>query len=76
MRYQNNLNFLWEAKKKEFEDKVKLIGLSTDSIELLEFLQNSFCQKLLIKNKLKIHIKSRNIFFNNLDTNESIYSFF
>ena len=70
------MNFLWEVKKKEFEDKVKLIGLSTDSIELLEFLQNIFCQKLLIKNKLKIHIKSRNILFNNLDTNESIYSFF
>ena len=76
MRYQNNLNFLREIKKKEFENKVKLIGLSTDSIERLEFLQNSFRQKLLIENKLKIHIKSRNIFFNNLDTNESIYSFF
>ena len=76
VRYQNNLNFLREIKKKEFENKVKLIGLSTDSIECLEFLQNSFCQKLLIENKLKIHIKSRNIFFNNLDTNESIYSFF
>ena len=76
VRYQNNLNFLREIKKKEFENKVKLIGLSTDSIERLEFLQNSFCQKRLIENKLKIHIKSRNIFFNNLDTNESIYSFF
>ena len=76
VRYQNNLNFLREIKKKEFENKVKLIGLSTGSIERLEFLQNSFCQKLLIENKLKIHIKSRNIFFNNLDTNESIYSFF
>ena len=29
-----------------------------------------------IENKLKIHIKSGNIFFNNLDTNESIYGFF
>ena len=29
-----------------------------------------------IKNKLKIHIKTDNIFFNNLDTNESIYGFF
>ena len=53
-----------------------MIGLSTDSIEFLEFLQSSFCQKLLIENKLKIHIESGNIFFNNLDTNESIYGFF
>ena len=76
MRYQNNLNFLREIKKKEFENKVKLIGLSTDSIEFLEFLQSSFCQELLIENKLKIHIESGNIFFNNLDANESIYGFF
>ena len=53
-----------------------MIGLSTDSIEFLEFLQSSFCQELLIENKLKIHIESGNIFFNNLDTNESIYGFF
>ena len=53
-----------------------MIGLSADSIEFLEFLQSSFCQKLLIENKLKIHIESGNIFFNNLDTNESIYGFF
>ena len=73
MRYQNNFE---GDQNKEFEDKVKLIGLSTDSIEFLEFLQFSFCQKLLIENKLTIHIESRNIFFNSLDTNESIYGFF
>ena len=53
-----------------------MIGLPTDSIEFSEFLQSSFCQELLIGNKLKIHIESGNIFFNNLDTNESIYGFF
>ena len=53
-----------------------MIVLSTDSIEFLEFLQSSFCQELLIENKLKIHIESRNILFDNLDTNESIYGFF
>ena len=73
MRYQNNFE---GGQNREFEDKVKLIGLSTDSIEFLEFLQSSFCRKLLIENKLKIHIESGNILFKNLDTNESIYSFF
>ena len=53
-----------------------MIGLSTDSIEFLEFLQSSFCQEPLIENKLKIHIENGNIFLNNLDTNESIYGFF
>ena len=70
------LEFFEGSENKEFESKVKLIGLSTDSIEFLEFLQSSFCQELLIENKLKIHIESGNIFFNNLDANESIYGFF
>ena len=55
---------------------VKLIGLSTDSIEFLEFLQSDFCREIFIENKLKNHIETGNIFFNNLDTNESIYDFF
>ena len=66
------LEFSEGGQNKQFEDKVKLISLSTDSIEFLEFLHSSFCQELLIENKLRIHIESRNIFFKNLDTNESI----
>ena len=45
-------------------------------IEFLEVLESGFCQEIFIENKLKIHIKTGNIFFNNLDTNESIYGFF
>ena len=54
---------------------MKLNGLSTDSIELLEFLQSDFCREVFINNKLKIHSENGNVFFNNLDTNESIYLF-
>ena len=70
------LEFFEGGQNKEFEDKVKSICLSTDSIEFLDFLKSSFCQEVLVENKLKIHIESGNIFFNNLDTNKSIYSFF
>ena len=69
------LEFFEGGQNKEFEDKIKLIGLSTDSIEFLDFLQSSFCQEVLVENKLKTHIESGNIIFNNLDTNESIYGF-
>ena len=75
MQYQNNLNFFDGGQNKEFEDKVKLIDLSPDFIKFLEFLQSSLCHELLIEKKFQIHIKSGNIFFNNLDTNESIYGF-
>ena len=70
------LEFFEGGQNKEFEGKVKLIDLLTDSIEFLEFLQSDFCQEIFIQNKLKIHIETGNIFFNNLDTNESIYGFF
>ena len=67
---------LFEGRQnKKFEDKVKLIGLSKDSREIIDFLQSSFCQEVLVENKVKINIRSRDIFFNNLDMNESIYCF-
>ena len=55
---------------------MNLIGLPIDPIKFLEFLQSHFYQETFIENKLEIHIETGNIFFNNLDTNESIYSFF
>ena len=70
------LNFFEGGENIEFENRVKSIGLSTNSIQFLDFLQSYFCQEILIQNKLKIHIETGNIFFNNLDTNESIYNFF
>ena len=45
-------------------------------MQFLDFLQSDFYQEISIQNKLKIHIETRNIFFYNLDTNESIYNFF
>ena len=70
------LEFFEGGQNKEFEGKVKLIDLLTDSIEFLEFLQSDFCQEIFVENKLKIDMEDGNIFFNNLDPNESIYGFF
>ena len=64
------------GQNQKFENKVKLIGLWTDLQKFLIFLQSSFCQEVLVENKLKIHIKSGNLLFNKLDTNGSIYGFF
>ena len=70
------LEFFEGGQNKEFEDKVQLIGLPTDSMEFLECLQFDSCHEIFIKNKLKTHIETGKIFFSNLDTNESIYGFF
>ena len=70
------INFFEGGENIEFENSITSVGLSTDSIEFLDLLQSNFCQEILIQNELKIHIETGNIFFNNLDTNESIYDFF
>ena len=41
----------------------------------LEYLSSNFGQRLLTKNKLKIHLESGQFFHNNIITDESIYDF-
>lgn len=60
----------------EFQNKVRSLTPSTNLLEFLEFLRSDFCEKIFIENKLKIHTEIGNVFYNNLDTNESIYTFF
>ena len=38
-------------------------------------MQDDICQGLMQKNKLSIHIETRNTYYDNIDTGESIYSF-
>ena len=53
-----------------------MLGLSSNSLNFLDFLQSAECEEILVQNKLKIHVESGNIFHNNIDNNESIYRFF
>ena len=39
-------------------------------------MQSDECKEILLRNKLKIHVETGNIYYDNKDTNESIYSFF
>ena len=52
------------------------IGIDQDSREFLNFLQDDICEGLIQRNKLSIHIETGNIYHDNVDTGESIYSFF
>ena len=45
-------------------------------MELLNFIQSDFCKEILESNDLKIHIETGNIYYKNIDTNESIFEFF
>ena len=54
-----------------------LTGAETDdnTIKFVNFLESKICKKTLVDNKLKIHIETGNIYYDNNDTNESIHSF-
>ena len=62
--------------KKLIANAVSYIGELNDSNKMfLEFLSSGFGKNILLKNKLKIHLKSGQFFHNNIITNKSIYDF-
>ena len=70
------LEFFEGGISREFETKVWSIGLSSDSIEFLDFLQSDICEGLLKNSKLKIHVESGNISHDNNDTNKKAFTLF
>ena len=71
-----SIEFFSGGKNKNFDQKVQMLGVSSNSLDFLDFLQSAEHEEILVQNKLKIHVESGNIFHNKIDTNESIYSFF
>ena len=67
--------FLW-WKNKHFDQRFKMLRVPSNSLDFLDFLQSAECKEILVQNKFKTHVQSRNVFHNNIDTNESIYGFF
>ena len=56
----------------KFNSFVKAFGLTT---AFIDFLQSNFCKEILQTNALKIHIETGNIYYNDTDTNESVFEF-
>ena len=67
--------FFSGGKNEKFAEIVRSLAPSTDNLEFLTFLQSDVCKKILTHNKLKIHVETGNIYYNNVDTNESIHNF-
>ena len=65
-----------ENSRKLMKNAVSYIGeLNQSNRVFLEYLSSNFGERLLTKNKLKIHLESGQFFHNNIITNESIYDF-
>ena len=70
------LEFFGGGENQLFDNYVKVLGHSPNSLEFVHFLQSDECKEILLANKLKIHVEIGNIYCDNQDTNEYIYSFF
>ena len=60
----------------KFEKTVLSLGIDEKWQEFLNYLQSEECHELMKKNKITIHADASNLFFDNRNTNESIYDFF
>ena len=49
--------------------------MTTENINFIEFLQSEYCNEILQNNDFKIHIETGNIYYDDKDTNESIFEF-
>ena len=76
MIHHSNLNFFTGEKNKKFDDIIRGIGPSSNNLDFLDFLQSDQCKQILVNNKLKIHIQTGNIYYDDQDANESILDFF
>ena len=54
---------------------VKRFGVTNENMKFVDFLQSDFCKEILQSNDLKIHIETGNIYYQDTDTNESIFEF-
>ena len=68
--------FVGGEENMDLQNKIIQLSIDEDGLEFLSYLQSEYCDELMKRNKIKIHLESGNLFFNNKDSGESIYSFF
>ena len=67
--------FFSGGKNLKFDSFVKRFDLTTENINFIDFLQSEYCKEILQHYDLKIHIETGNIYYDDKDTNESIFEF-
>ena len=62
-------------KNQKFDSFIKKYELTNENMLFVDFLQTDYCKEVLQSNDLKIHIETGNIYYQDTDTNESIFEF-
>ena len=68
-------DFFNGGKNEKFRENLVPFAPNTETIEFIDFLESDVCKKILMDNKLKIHIETGYIYYDNTDTNESLHNF-
>ena len=76
VRQSTRFEFFTGGRNQNFANSLEIFRSNPDTAEFIEFLQSDYCKKILKDNDLKIHIESGHIYYDNNDTNESIFDFF
>ena len=69
------IEFYFGAENYNFFLMCLQLGLNKDNENFMDFLSSDIGSQIFRKNMLSIHIETRNISYDNCNTNESIYSF-
>ena len=67
--------FFQGGENAKFNSFMNNFGLTEENRKFIEFLQSEYCRKIFETNNLKIHIETGNIYYQDRDTNESIFHF-
>ena len=67
--------FFQGGENAKFNSFMNNFGLTEENQKFIEFLQSEYCRKIFETNNLKIHIETGNIYYQDRDTNESIFHF-
>ena len=70
-----NIYFFYRGDSQQLVDALEFIGLSTINREFATFLLSDHGRQTMTQNKLSIHVESGDIFYNNHNTAENLYSF-
>ena len=71
----SEFEFFTGGTNQKFDLFVRKFGLSSENMEFLYFSQWDYCKEILENDDLKIHIENGNIYYQNTDTNKSIFEF-
>ena len=69
------LEFYFGGNNENFFTKLISLFPNSKNVDFLDFLASDFCAEIMRQNKLSIHIETDNLYYDNMNTCESIYEY-